>query len=227
MTPMDLGRLIDITRPLGSDTPVVPGDPAVTLVRVAEHTTHGYQVTHICLGSHSGTHLDAPRHFFPDGPALSDYPIERLIGPGVVIDVRPTKTPTGTIGPNSTASPTYVDPDRLAAGLRSHSVRPGEHVLLWTEGHATLSQKAAALLLEAEVGLVGIDGPSVDEEDTSGTDANTGDHPVHRLLLSAGVLLAENLCHLDQLGEGRIQCAFLPLAVKDTDGAPVRAVAWR
>jgi arylformamidase len=75
------------------------------------------------------------------------------------------------------------------------------------------------LLLDLGVTLVGTDGPGLDSEG--------GSYPVHRVLLSAGVLLAENLCNLDLLGPGRVRCAFLPLAIDDTDGAPVRAVAWR
>jgi kynurenine formamidase len=64
---------------------------------------------------------------------------------------------------------------------------------------------------------VGTDAPSLDAEP----------YPVHRLLLGHGVLLAENLRGLDRLGPGPVTCAFLPLAVVGTDGAPVRAVAWR
>jgi kynurenine formamidase len=220
-------RIVDLTHPLGPETPVFPGDPAVTLARVAEHEVDGFEVTRICLGSHSGTHLDAPRHFFPDGAALSDYPAERLISQGVVLDVR--------VRPDG-----MIRRDLLAALLDACPVGRGEFVLLWTGetslpssvgagsspitgsavgagAGAVLSPEAAELLLELGVALVGTDALDLDAEP----------YPVHRFLLGAGVLLAEGLCNLELLGPGRVQCVFLPLAVSGTDGAPVRAVAWK
>lgn len=208
--------IVDLTRPLSPETPVFPGDPAVALTRVAGHHTDGYEVTQICLGSHSGTHLDAPRHFFQAGAALSDYPMERLIAEGVILDMH-------------TVASRIIDRNLLAARLEEWPVTRGEFLLLWTEevGESStdtpvgpsLSPDAAGLLIDLGVALVGTDGP--------GLDAEGGAYVVHRLLLGAGVLLAENLCNLDLLGAGRVRCAFLPLAVEDTDGAPVRAVAWR
>ena len=209
-------EIVDLTRPLGPGTPVFPGDPAISLTRVATHDTEGYEVTQICLGSHSGTHVDAPRHFFADGATLSDYPVERFIAEGIVIDVRGARSG-------------IVDPEFLASCLERTPVERGGFVLLWTGDPdpgptdtppcITLSLDAAALLLEKGVTLVGTDGPDL--------DAEGGSYPVHRLLLGAGVLLAENLCNLERLGPGRVQCVFLPLAVEDTDGAPVRAIAWK
>lgn len=211
-------RLVDFTRPLGPDSPVVPGDPAVTLTKVAHHSTHGYEVTNICLGSHAGTHLDAPRHFFPQGRALSDFPLDRFIGRGVIIDVRPATGGAGLDAP--------LDPHRLEAALQRWNTAPGERVLLWSDGKAILSEDAARVLVERGVGLVAVDGPSVDREHEETSDPASG-YRVHRLLLGADILIAENLCRLGDLGEGPLQCAFLPLAVRDTDGAPVRAVGWR
>lgn len=71
--------------------------------------------------------------------------------------------------------------------------------------------------MDAGPALVGTDAPSLDDEP----------YPVHRLLLEHNVLLAENLCKLEQLGPGPVTCAFLPLPIVGTDAAPVRAVAWR
>lgn len=224
--------LVDLTRPLGLETPVVPGDPAVTLRKVAGHESHGYEVTRICLGSHAGTHLDAPRHFFPDGATLSDYALERLVGTGVIIDVRPAA--------GLQTIPHAISADRIAEGLRSFPVEAGGRVLLWTGGRGFLSPEGARLLVDSRAGLVGIDSSGPDYEDHQAealgrvdaphisTDQDyPADYPAHRLLLGAGLLIAENLCNLERLGAGPVQCAFLPLAVEGTDGAPVRAVAWR
>ncbi|OFW61281.1 MAG: hypothetical protein A2133_11065 [Actinobacteria bacterium RBG_16_64_13] len=185
--------------------PVHPGDPRVAFTRVRTHERDGYEVAQLCLGTHSGTHVDAPRHFFPEGATLDLYPLDRLAGPAVVIDCRPAPG----------AAP-IVEAAFLRERLYTYPVAAGGIVLLWTEG-ATLTAEAAQLLVESGVGLVGTDAPGVDVEP----------YPAHRLLLGHGILLAENLCGLDRLGPGPVNCALLPLAAVGTDGAPLRAIAWR
>jgi arylformamidase len=203
--------VVDLSRPLAPDTPVLPGDPAVRLSCVTEHAVQGYEVTRISLGSHSGTHMDAPRHFFSQGAFLSDYPVERFVGGGVVLDVR---VPPGGV----------IERELLAERLEGLALAPGDFVLLWTEQGSegtchgpVLAPDAASFLIDLDVALVGTDACGLDEEP----------YPIHRLLLAADVLLVEGLCNLGRLGPGRVQCAFLPLPVVHTDGAPIRAIAWR
>lgn len=194
-------QLYDLTQPLGPDMPILPGDPLLSLVRTSSHEVQGYEVTQVCLGSHTGTHVDAPRHFYPQGRTLDQFPLERLVGPGVLLDCR---------------DPGGAQIEQIAEGLGRFSLPKLGSVLLWTEG-APVTLAAAKVLLEAGVGLVGTDSPSLDEEP----------YPIHRLLLGHDVLIVENLRGLDRLGPGPINCIFLPLALTGTDGAPVRAVAWR
>lgn len=200
-------QLFDLTLPLRPGPPEYPGDPEVSFVRTHSHTTDGYEVTQLCMGSHSGTHMDAPRHFFTDGATLDQFVIERLVGPGIVVDCRRSSGP---------ASLAHIDAAVLTERLGPLSVPQGGFVLLWTEGDL-LTESGARFLLDARPGVIGTDAPSLDEEP----------YPVHRLLLGAGILLAENLQGLDRLGPGLVTCAFLPLAAVGTDGAPVRAIAWR
>jgi arylformamidase len=216
-------ELFDLTRPLSAGMPVLPGDPPVVLERVLSHEVDGYAVSRICLGSHSGTHLDTPRHFFPGGNTLDQYPTGRFVGPGLLLDVRPVPGAPPQRSPNADdraadhpAGSGLIDPQTLSGLLRDAPMQPGAFVLLWTEG-ALLSLAAAQLLVKAGAGLVGTDGPSLDEKP----------YPVHRLLLRHDVLIAENLCGFARLGPGPVTCAFLPLAIAEADGAPVRAIAWR
>lgn len=151
------------------------------------------------------------------------------MGEGLIIDCRcpegaadrgPGLSAAEAVGSGSrsieASGPGIVDSALLAERLRPFLVPTGDLLLLWTEG-ALLTVEAAYMLLETGPSLVGTDAYSLDAEP----------HPVHRLLLGHGVLLAERLCGLDRLGPGCVTCAFLPLAVVGADGAPVRAVAWR
>ncbi|NLO27669.1 MAG: cyclase family protein [Actinobacteria bacterium] len=208
-------EVVDLTAPLCDGMPGYPGDPRVAIDRVRSHETDGYQVTQVSLGSHSGTHLDAPRHFFRHGPTLDGYPVNRFVGPGLVVDCR-VATSKSVDGAREMAGPSLIDTPILTERLTPYSVPSGGFVLLWMEG-ALLAPDAARSLLKAGATLVGTDGPSLDAPP----------YPVHRLLLGHGVLLAENLRGLERLGPGPVMCAFLPLALPDADGAPVRAVAWR
>jgi arylformamidase len=195
-------ELFDLSLPLGPGLPLQPGDPPLTLVRTSSHETHGYEVTQVCLGTHTGTHVDAPRHFYPQGPTLDHFPLDRFVGPGVLLDCR--------------GGADVVATSHLSAQLRRFPVPRGALVLLWTEG-ALLTLEAAKLLFEGGAGLVGTDGPSLDAEP----------YPVHRFLLANDVLIVENLRGLERIGPGPLNCAFLPLALTGTDGAPVRALVWR
>lgn len=208
-------EVVDLTAPLRDGMSGHPGDPRVVIDRVRSHETDGYQVTQVSLGSHSGTHLDAPRHFFPHGLTLDRYPITRFVRPGLVVDCRLSAS-KGEGGAREMTIPSLIDAPILTERLTPYSVPLGGFVLLWMEG-ALLAQDAAQSLLKAGAALVGTDGPSLDAPP----------YPVHQLLLGHGVLLAENLCGLGRLGPGPVMCAFLPLALPDADGAPIRAVAWR
>ncbi len=130
--------VVDLTLPLEPETPVLPGDPPVTLSLVRTHDADGYQVTAVGLGTHSGTHLDAPRHFFPDGATLDDYPAARLVRPGWVIDLRSSGSPApasetnllATLSPGPAAQAS-LDPQpligtamTLAAGNAAAAVPP-------------------------------------------------------------------------------------------------------
>lgn len=200
-------RFVDLTRPLAADTPVWPGDPAIRLSVATDHPL----VHHLALGTHSGTHLDAPRHLFPVGASVTDVALGDLIGPAWTVDL-------GFLPPGHRITAA----DLAGAGIPANATR----VLIRTRNSAitthfdpafvALDPDAAAWLLAQGVRLVGIDGPSVDPFDSP-------DLPVHRLLLGAGIPLLEYLQLTDAPpGEGWLMA--LPLCLSGGDGAPVRAV---
>jgi arylformamidase len=197
--------IIDISRPIGPDTPVWPGDPPVVVERVARvEAGDPAEVSRLQLGTHTGTHVDPPAHFLPGGVTVDQLPLDVLVGPAVVADL--TGVPS-------------IDPGALESlGLPAGTVR----LLLKTgreaggiAGGGALSSEGARWLVDRGVLLVGADTLSVEP----GTDA----YPVHRTLLGAGVVIVEGL-DLASVAAGPYQLVCLPLRITGGDGAPARAV---
>jgi arylformamidase len=167
-------------------------------------------VSRLELSSHTGTHLDAPRHFFADGLAIHELDLEVLMG-----STRVCALPQAT---------THLTADDLRpfdlAGVQRLLVKT-RNAALWNKpgfqaDYIALTESAAHFLVETGVRLVGIDYLSVDAFERQ-------DFPVHRTLLSAGILILEGL-NLHAVPPGTYDLYALPLLLQDGDGAPVRAV---
>ncbi|GIV90574.1 MAG: cyclase [Chloroflexus sp.] len=205
--------MYDLSRPIISSMPVYPGDPPV---QVKHLSFPPWQISELHMGSHSGTHLDAPRHRFATGMGIDDITPDRLIGPGIVIDV-------GGYSANAELGPSV---------LTGYEVRPGMAVLFRTgwevywgsddyAHHPYIGAALAEALVQREVRLVGIDAFSVDST-VAGGDA------AHTVLLRNNILIVENLCHLANLELGVVYTvACFPLLIVGGDGAPARVLAWR
>ena len=198
-------KIYDVTRTITSGMDVYPGDPDVRIASFADvKEGDPYTVSALAMGSHAGTHVDAPRHLFPDGIGVDRISPDYLIGPAAVIDVGDGIS----IGrEHLVASMPPEGCDRLLLKIRSE----GRH-----GAHGFLTPEAARWLVGKELRLLGIDGPSVDaEEDRS--------LPVHRILLEAGVVIVEGL-DLRQVPAGAYTLVCMPLKLKDCDGAPARVM---
>jgi len=89
---------IDLSRPIVEGVPVYPGDPLFQARPFAEHTVDGFRGVRITFGSHLGTHIDAPYHYFVDGETLDDFPLDFFCGKAACLDL------TETISNNAVAS---------------------------------------------------------------------------------------------------------------------------
>lgn len=215
--------LYDLSHPVRSGMPVYPGDPEVAIDPALTVAAEGVNVLGMHLGSQSGTHVDAPFHVDDALPDLDALPLERFVGPAVLLDLRGT-------APRHELPASALDPvaDRLGPGT----------VLLFVTGwsrhwgspayleHPWLSPDLARRIVDLGVRTVGIDALSVD---VTPADEATG-LPSHQVLCGAHAVIAENLTALEPLlqaqVEGRsIEVSLLPLRIEHGDGAPVRAVA--
>jgi arylformamidase len=203
-------RIHDITRPLDEGTRVWPGDTPLTLEwTMLRSAGASVNVSAVRFSAHTGTHADAPYHVCDDGARIGALPIETFIGPAVVVDAvgRPA-----------------LDASLVGAALE-RIPRP-ERLLFrtgaWSAGvdfptrFAAFDPRAVSLLAAAGVRLVGTDAPSVDPYDATELRA-------HRALVGAGIGILENLL-LDRVPIGEYELIALPLALRDADGSPVRAV---
>ncbi len=210
---------IELSHPLHADLARISFFPPARFERVMTLAAHRVNVTEIQMVCHFGTHIDAPCHFIPGAPSIDEIPLERLHGQGVVLRLR--CEPYG-----------LIQASHLAAA--HPAVERGDIVLLdtgWAQDfgterynqHPSLSIDAAEWLVGRGVKLVGLDVMTPDlAVDRRDADFNW---PVHHVLLSHGVLIAEHLTNLRPLAGARIEAMFLALNVKGADGAPARVIA--
>jgi arylformamidase len=180
---------------------VYPGDPTFSIERVMSLAGGDIaNVSQMDLGVHTGTHVDAPRHFFDGAPAVEALDLGVLVGPAVVVEV----TGPGDIGPDAVVEGI----ERLLFKTRNSGAWAEEG---FYEDYASISPEAAARLVEAGVRLVGIDYLSVGSVET------------HETLLRAGVIAVEGL-DLREIEPGSYTLVCLPLKIEGSDGAPARAI---
>ncbi len=202
-------RLFDITRPIYGGMDVYDGDPRVVVRRVASVVDGAVaNISEMCVGTHTGTHVDAPLHFREGGPGVDEIPLDILIGPARVhelVAVREGIDAVALRGLDLGACPRVLFKTRGAEG------RDGRR--FWAAS-AGLTAEAARALVDAGVRLVGVDGASIDPP-------GAVDFAAHRMLLDAGVIVLEGL-DLSAVPPGTYELLCLPLKLLGGDGAPAR-----
>jgi len=199
--------LFDLSHKIRRHMPVYPGDRMVDLSPDRTVSRDGYSLFRLSSNLHLGTHLDAPSHFFEDQSDISGLPVGQCCGKGRVFDARGESVLS------------------LKAGY--DAVSPGEAVLFYTgcdaifesdayfASHPVMSVELASFLVRRSIRMVGFDLPSPDGEGSE----------IHRIFLSAGIPILENLTGLEALLT--LPSFFLfafPLKI-EAEGSPVRAVA--
>ena len=202
-------KIIDISQEIREDMTVYPGDPLFHSCPSSSFK-HGdiCEVSQLTIGSHCGTHIDAPLHMIPGGAGVESMPLDAFIGPCRVLTL-----------------PVSVITEQM---LIEHNVQTGERILLRTDPKAkytpkngefnpsVLSLRAAQYLAQEGVKLVGIDAPTVENMEIC-------DGEIHRTLLSGGVAILEGLL-LEKAELEHYFLSALPLSLKGENGAPCRAV---
>lgn len=181
----------------------------IRLVRRIDRGDH-CNVSRLFMGSHTGTHMDAPFHFIRKGRGLDEMPIDATVGDARVIHIY---------------DPISIKPGELAR----HKIRKGERILFKTRNSSRcwktarflkdfvyVTREAARELARIGVRCVGVDYLSVGGYFQDGVQ-------IHRTLLERGIWIIEGL-DLSKAKEGRYHMICLPIKVLKSDGAPARAV---
>jgi len=220
-----MGRIIDLSTPIRAGHFRWPTEQTLSKSFAAGDTA---QATRISVSCHAFTHMDAPRHFDPEGYTTDTLTLEQTIGPAAVVDVQ-------AVGPNAAIRAEHVE----AAG--GH-VREGDIVLLragwdlhesietpefWTRA-PWVEPDAAEWLYGRGIKAIGYDFP----QDYCIRNLVLGDrmpepeeNVTHQILLKRGVIMMEYLCNMTAIRGERCQVYALPLKVPDADGAPSRIIA--
>ena len=176
---------------------------------MSRDNTHTVRLTTIEMGSHTGTHMDAPFHMIDGGKRLGDFPLDILIGKATVVEIPPARS----IGRAQLQGFDWTGVERIL--LKTEN---SKH---WNDGKfyeefVYLEPDGAEFLVERGVRLVGIDYLSVDK-------FQSASHPSHFVLLQKNILIIEGL-NLNAVPPGNYTLLALPLNLHDADGAPTRVV---
>ncbi len=206
-------KIYDITLPLTPGMITYPEDPLYIQKQVYSLTKgDSFNLTVLKMGSHTGTHLDAPSHCLLQGNTVDKISLQDLMGAAKVIEI---KEAVKFILPEHLQGKDIRNGDRILFKTRnSLQLKKG----VFDENYVSLSPHTAEYLVQKGIKLVGIDYLSIDSLPSESERSSC-----HQILLSAGVVILESLA-LEGVPEGEYDLIALPLRITGCDGSPVRAI---
>lgn len=203
-------KIYDISVPLSSNLVAFPEDPKLEITSLNDiEKGDYYNVSSIKFCSHTGTHIDAPKHFFSNGQTVDNIPLTRCIGCAKVFDLT---------GKN------FIDYD----DIKDLNIEKNDTILFKTdnknamlnnrikEDFVYITEKCAKYLASKKINAVGIDYLSIESLDSENSI-------VHKTLLKSGILIYEGII-LTNVPEGKYEISALPLKFENGDGSPARIV---
>lgn len=199
-------KIIDISLALKEGMIIYPDNPPLTIEDASGPTSSRSILT---IGTHTGTHIDAPRHVFKDGKGIDKIPLARYVGTCRVLDLTKAK---GAITISDLEKFRIKKGERILA--KTHNSKRGFKTFY--DDYVCLDGDAADYLVKKEIVLFGIDSLSVKKRGST-------DHRAHLSLLKKDIVIFEGL-DLSKAPAGSYIFVGLPLKLGDIDGAPARAI---
>ncbi len=199
-------NVIDLSFSIENGMPYFKGDPVPSVKQFKEIQKDGYNIKEIHIGTHTGTHIDAPAHFIVGGKTIDQFDPFYFTGFGIAIEYEPGKLDLG--GKKFDFIFLYTGYNRDWENKREF------------ENFTYIDKDDAVKLKEAKPKFVGIDSPSAEAPESR-------DFPTHHILLGAGIPIIENLNsrELERLLGKVFMVIAMPLSIKDGDGSPARVIA--
>lgn len=200
-------QLIDLSQPLSSCSPIYPGDAPTEIVQKKILARDSYVMHHISSDLHTGTHIDAPMHLIESNYYISEFPLERGIGAGVLLDVRGESLikmrEEYELIPESAIVLLYTGFDQKY------------HEPAYYHEHPSVDESLADFFVERKIKMLGMDMPSPDYEPFL----------IHKRLMEHDILIMENLTNLERLiNIARFEVIAFPLKI-EAEASFVRAAA--
>jgi arylformamidase len=204
-------KLYDVSIPIEPGMPQWPGDDPVA-ERPLSRTPHEVaNVTQLVLTTHTGTHVDPPRHFVHDGATIDEVPLERWVGPCWVADLTGSGPEVEVAELEGAGIPDGVE--RLILKTTNSALWRSSSTA-FVEDYVGISLEAAGWVVKRGIRLIGIDYLSIGGMHTTNVET-------HQLLLGNDVIVVEGL-DLDVIEQGLYELLCFPLKIRDGDGAPAR-----
>ena len=207
-----MATYVDLSHPVSTGMPVYPGDPEVQFASALTGANDGVAVERLSMGSHAGTHLDAPSHAIPGGRTVDAIPLDCLVGEALVL--RAEVAAAQRIRPTDLTIPaTLPGIVCIATGWDAHfgTAEALRHPVVTHELAQTLWSRGARVL-------------ALDTLSPDPTAQPEQGMPVHEYWLGRDGVLVENLRGLATIPDA-VELSLLPLRLAGVDGSPIRAVA--
>jgi len=208
-------NIVDFTAPLNKSVQTYPSDPPFKKSKYSDFAETGSRVSMIEMGSHTGTHVDAPFHFIKEGEDIGSMPLSRFTGSACIVN-----------------TPKKPGEDITIEDVRNKGIRPADIILFrtgWEERANTPSffqdewpgfgEDLIDYLAEKKIKGIGGDIPSADSPGAIKRGA-----PAHKKILSLGIPIFEALVNLRNYTGRRFIFFGFPLRIDEGDGSPIRAV---
>jgi len=206
-------KIIDLTHVMKTGMPVFPGTKDASIEEAFTIEKNGFAEKLLTLLTHTGTHLDCPKHMINSNQTTDTVPLEQFFGKGVKFDCR-SSVETGFITPEQLDEEKLKESD-FALFYTGWDKYWGEKK--YFSGYPTFTEETVDMLIKHEIKAVGLDFISADS-------AESPDFENHKKLLPNNCLIVENLTNLEQLPETGFYFSCFPLKIFEGDGSPVRAV---
>jgi len=200
--------IIDLTQTLTDNLQVYPGDESPSLLKQKDFSLNGYTDYRLITGMHTGTHIDGPMHMTSNDTFISALPLSSFAGKGCVIDAENKK-----IIKWESSFTDIIDGCEIVLINTGYGKYSGTEKYL--KDNPVIDESFAEALIQRKIKMLGVDLISPDNSP----------YVIHKLLLTAGILIAENLINLDKLKDfGNFEVIALPLKI-DSDSSPARIIA--